>query len=111
MSRSALAIAITLSFVLAAPGQAREIKNHCVHHHRYAALTHQPRPEESIAAVGPWWPGPDDMGQTGYYGGSSGGIPTPAQFDDRSYDENGSVGILPEDRPYPVWTQPGRLLR
>ncbi|MEW6438527.1 MAG: hypothetical protein AB1508_15315 [Pseudomonadota bacterium] len=109
MSRSALAIAITLSFVLAAPGQAREIKSHGVHHHRYATFYHQPRPEESVAVVGPWWPGPDDMGQTGYYGGSSGGIPTPTIF----YPpyENGSVGILPEDRPYPVWTQPGRLLR
>jgi ABC-type glycerol-3-phosphate transport system substrate-binding protein len=110
MSRSALAIAITLSFVLAAPGQAREIKNHGVHHHRYAALHQQPRPEDTVAVVGPWWPGPNDMGQTGYYGGSSGGIPSPTVYYP-AYSENGSAGILPEDRPYPVWTQPGRLLR
>lgn len=110
MSRSFLAAAITLSLVVTAPVLARDIRHHAAHH-RYAAVTHLTKPSNAIVAVGPWWPGPDDMGEAGYYGGSSGGIPQPVEFDSRPYGDHGSVGILPEDRPYPVWTQPGRLLR
>lgn len=42
---------------------------------------------------------------------TSGGIPGTGVTNHRSAYENDEVGMLPEDRPYPVWTQPGRLLR
>jgi hypothetical protein len=54
---------------------------------------------------------PSDMGEAGYYGGSSGGIPgTGVPAYERGYDRY-SPGIPPEDRPYPVWNGPERLLR
>ncbi len=57
------------------------------------------------------WSLPDDMGEAGYFGGSSGGIPgTGAPAYERHYQQY-DVGIPPQDRPYPVWTGPGRLLR
>jgi hypothetical protein len=57
------------------------------------------------------WSLPSDMGEAGYYGGSSGGIPgTGVPAYERNYDEF-APGIPPQDRPYPSWNGPGRLLR
>lgn len=57
------------------------------------------------------WSLPDDMDEAGYFGGSSGGIPgTGVPAYERGYEQYGA-GIPPEDRPYPVWNGPGRLLR
>jgi hypothetical protein len=46
----------------------------------------------------------DDMGEEGYFGGSSGDIPGTGVTNHRSAYKNDEVGILPEDRPYPDWT-------
>jgi hypothetical protein len=89
--------AIALCVVSAVGAQARDI---------YAALPYEKSPGYFTA-----WPVSHDMGEAGYFGGSSGGIPgTGAPAYDPGYQRY-DVGIPPEDRPYPVWTGPGRLLR
>ncbi|HLH10684.1 MAG TPA: hypothetical protein VKV77_02270 [Methylovirgula sp.] len=57
------------------------------------------------------WPLPDTGGVSGYYGGSSGGIPgtgAPGGFGRGGW---GETGILPEDRPFPAWATPSRWIR
>lgn len=111
MFRSTMAIAFALTLVLGTAAQAREIQHHRVHAGHPILHSRAPSPRAAPDNIGPWWPGPNDMGETGYYGGSSGGIPKPIESLDAADYQSESGGILPQDRPYPVWTQPGRLLR
>jgi hypothetical protein len=109
--RSTIAIASALTLVLDTAAQAHEIPHHRMHARHAIQNSQTPSPHAAADNIGPWWPGPNDMGETGYYGGSSGGIPKPIESLNATDYQSESGGILPQDRPYPVWTQPGRLLR